>query len=787
MHDSELGANRGSGEREGPTRLSGAKYARRALRVRGTVQGVGFRPAVYRLARSAGLGGFVRNDSEGVWIEVEGEVGAVCRFSESVGRRAPRLARIVSIDVSEVPVRGEREFRIVESTPGSRTLAEVPADAATCDACLRELFDPLDRRHRYPFINCTDCGPRFTIVRGVPYDRARTTMAAFAMCTACRGEYEDPASRRFHAEPNACPACGPRVALLVGGAIAARDDAAVAGSLERLSRGGIVALKGLGGYQLAVDASDERAVVRLRERKGRPRKPFALMVRDLATAECLVDLEDAAREALLAPARPIVLLARKPEGRVASAVAPGLSDLGIMLASTPLHHLLLRDGPAVLVVTSGNRAEEPIAKDEDEAACALAGIADAQLVHDRPIHSRADDSVVRVVCAAPQAIRRARGFVPDCFELVAETPCVLAVGSHAKNTVCITRGGEAVVSQHIGDLDSPEGQAFFEETIGSLAALLGVVPAVVAHDLHPEYASTRWALDCGLPSIGVQHHHAHVASCLAEHGHRGRAIGVAFDGTGCGPQGDLWGGEILLVDGGDCGRLGHLRPIDLVGGEAAVRQPWRVGVAALRDAGVSVDAFSRVGPERLRRVLEMLDRGAAVVPATGAGRWFDAIASILGVCDAVTYEGQAAIELEAAAASQGEVRGYPFGLDSDPADPFVIDLRPTVRAVALDAARREPTSLVSARFHATLAHAVVESCRRARDAHGVCVVALSGGCFQNRRLTEGTRRLLAADGFDVLVHRRVPPNDGGVSLGQAAVAAHRLSEGARPHVPRDPR
>jgi hydrogenase maturation protein HypF len=750
---------------------------------------------VYRLARSAGLGGFVRNDSEGVWIEVEGELGAVSRFFESVGRGAPRLARIVSVDTVDVPLRGEREFRILESAPGLRTRAEVPADAATCDECLRELFDPRDRRHRYPFINCTECGPRFTIVRDVPYDRARTTMAAFAMCAACREEYEDPASRRFHAEPNACPACGPRVALLVEGEVVARDDDAVRESAERLARGDIVAVKGLGGYQLAVDATDEAAVQRLRARKHRPHKPLALMARDLATAEHLIALDHAAREALLAPARPIVISARTADAGVAPSVAPALADLGVMLPTTPLHHLLLRGGPAVLVVTSGNRAEEPIAKDEDEAARALAGIADALLAHDRPIVARADDSVVRVVGGATQTVRRARGFVPDSFALGADTPCVLAVGPHAKNTVCLTRGGEAIVSQHIGDLDSPEARAFFEEVIRDLGALLGVRPVVVAHDLHPEYTSTRWALDSGLPRIGVQHHHAHVASCLAEHGHQGRAIGVAFDGTGCGPTGDLWGGEIVLVDRGTCTRLGHLRPIALVGGEAAVRQPWRVGVAALRDAGVSVDAFARVGRARLRRVLEMLDCGAAVVHATGAGRWFDAIASILGVCDAVTYEGQAAIELEAAAASQGDVRGYPFTVESSAADPgggdlqhpFVVDLRPAVRAVALDAARREPAPLVSARFHATLAHAVVESCRRVRRAYGVRVVALSGGCFQNRRLTESARELLASEGFDVLVHRRVPPNDGGISLGQAAVAAHRLSQGALPDVPRDPR
>lgn len=728
---------------------------------------------VYRAATCEGLGGFVRNDSEGLLVEVEGDdLAAVTRFIGVLRREAPPLARIDAFEVKAVPPRGERDFRVVASMPLSATTACIPADAATCDACVRELFDPSDRRFRYPFINCTDCGPRYTIARDVPYDRAATTMAVFPLCEACRAEYEDPRDRRFHAEPTACSRCGPRVALVERGLPTAEGDAAMVRAAALLGSGAIVALKGLGGYQLAVDARDEAAVARLRAKKRRPDKPFALMARDLAVAELVAHVTPLACAALTSPARPIVLLdASFADGRVAPSVAPRLGELGVMLPATPLHHLLFASGPSLLVMTSGNVADEPIAKDDDDALAKLGAIADAFVVHDRVIHTRADDSVVRVTAGAARVLRRARGCTPEAVPLSVEAPSVVAVGAELKNAVCITRCAEAYLSQHIGDLGSIESRAFFEELIDKLSHLLGVAPTVIAHDLHPEYASTRWALARGLPTIGVQHHHAHIASCLVENGRSGPVIGVAFDGTGCGPAGDLWGGEVLLADFAGFQRLGHLRPIALAGGEAAIREPWRLAVAALLDANEPVD---RAADPRRAAVARLVERKVASPLATGAGRWFDAFAALLGVRDRITYEAQAAIELDALASRAPGGRPYPFLVEERAGPPFVVDLRPTVNAVAAAMRRLAPREQTASRVFATMAEVVAVSCQLARRDHGVNVVALSGGCFQSRLFTESARALLEADGFEVLLHRRVPPNDGGIALGQAAVAAHRL-------------
>jgi len=779
------------------TALDCSKRVRRAIRVRGTVQGVGFRPTVHRIACRRGLGGFVRNDSEGVLIEVEGDdLDVVAGFAAALRREAPPLAHIDAIEVVTIPARGERDFRVVTSAPRPATLVGVPADAATCGACLRELFDPHDRRHRHPFVNCTGCGPRYTIIRDVPYDRATTTMDAFAMCASCRAEYEDPCDRRFHAEPTACPACGPRLVLREGEAWDLVGDDAIARATVLLAQGGIVALKGLGGYQLAVDARNDAAVRRLRLRKHRPDKPFAVMARDLGEVERVAVVAPAASDVLASPARPIVLLPTVPGAALAPSVAPALVELGVMLPSTPLHHLLLAEGsggPSLLVMTSGNVVDEPIAKDDDEAVTKLGPIADALLMHDRAIHTRADDSVVRVVAGASQCMRRARGYAPDAVSLPFEAPPVLAVGAELKSAVCVTRasgrGTEAFLSQHIGDLGSIESRAFFEELIEKLGRLLGVVPQAIAHDLHPDYASTRWALSRGLRTIGVQHHHAHVASCLAEHGHTAPVIGVAFDGTGCGPAGELWGGEILLADLGAFVRLGHLRPIALAGGEAAIREPWRLALAALVDAGEPLDLVTAPRRDALAR---RMSRGAVLPRSTGAGRWFDAFASLAGVRDRISYEGQAAIELDALASGHASAPPYPFAIDGGA--PFEVDLRPTVRALVGSVREGEPRGLVASRVYATMAAVIAESCRVARRLHDVAVVALSGGCFQSALLTERARGLLEADGFEVLVHRRVPPNDGGIALGQAAVAAYRLSEerarttqrGDASHVPRHP-
>ena len=732
------------------------------------------RPAVYRLATELRLGGLVRNDPQGVWIEIEGDAAALAGFLDRLPGAVPPLGRIDRVDVVDLApaAGGAGAFCVEESAHRGDAGADVPADAATCDACLRELFDPRDRRHRYPFINCTHCGPRYTIVRAVPYDRARTSMSSFELCARCRAEYLDPADRRFHAEPNACPECGPRLAFWRDMAPPLAGEDALAAAIAALRDGLVVAVKGLGGFHLAVDAAREDAVARLRERKHRPDKPLALMVRSMEHGERIAVLDDGARAALSSPARPIVLVRARAGAPIASGVAPRLDELGLMLPYTPLHHLLLADGPPILVMTSGNRAEEPIARTNGEAMEALAGIADAFLVHDREIHTRADDSVVRAAAGRIQAVRRSRGFVPDSIALGVSAPPVLAVGADLKNTVCLTRGDRAYLSPHVGDLATPVAHAFFTEVIDKLGRLLGVAPEVVAHDLHPDYRSTRWALAAGLPRDPVQHHHAHVASCLADNERDEAVLGVAFDGTGCGPAGDLWGGEILLADLTGFTRLAHLQPIALPGGEAAIREPWRLAAAALADAHLPLDLLARIPAARLAAVARLVARA---LRATGAGRWFDAVAGLCGTCDAVTYEGQAAVELEAlaAAASPDEAAPYDFAITEERGRPAVFDLRPTVRAVGSEVGRAVDAPIIAARFHRTLAEVILAAARRFGPRTGVRRVALSGGCFQNRVLTETAAALLAREGFEVLVHRRIPPNDGGVALGQAIVAAHR--------------
>lgn len=760
-----------------------SERVRLGLRIRGTVQGVGFRPAVHRVAAALGLAGLVRNDDEGVWIEIEGAPDRVYAFGDALVRAAPPLAQIDRVEARPLLPCGDARFVIAATTSAAPAAARIPPDVAPCADCLRELFDPRDRRHRYPFINCTACGPRYTIIRDLPYDRARTTMASFAMCDRCAREYHDPGDRRFHAEPNACPDCGPRLTLVARDEPRRDGEAALRAAIERLGRGAIVALRGVGGYLLAADASDAAAVARLRERKHRPHKPFALMARDLDEIARIAVVDDAAAAALRAPSRPIVLMrARAPSG-VAPAVAPGLGELGLMLPSTPLHHLLLADGPPLLVMTSGNRRDEPLARDNDDAERSLGDIADARLEHDRPIHTRIDDSVVRIVAGVTQPVRRARGLVPEPIALPFSGPCVLAVGGELKSTVCVTRGDAAFVSQHLGDLSHPTAFALFEETVAKLARLYDLTPAAVAHDLHPDYRSTRWARAQPLPREPVQHHHAHVAACLAEHGHTGRAIGVAFDGTGCGPAGELWGGELLVADLAGFRRAGHLGALRLAGGEAAIRQPWRLAAAALRAAGEPLELLARCGARRLAAVARLLDADALAPRATSAGRWFDAVAALLAVRDEVSYEGQAGIELEALA-GDADAAPLPFAIGDD--EPFTIDLRPSVRTLARALAAGAPPAGLAAAFHETVAAAVTAACARVRAAAGLDTVALSGGCFQNARLTTRCRSSLDAAGFHVLVHRRVPPNDGGLSLGQAAVAAFRRSKEA-PDVSRHPR
>ncbi len=744
------------------------------------MQGVGFRPFVHRLAIEHALSGLVRNDAEGVWIEVEGTTTGILGFEARLRGPLPPLARILSVEGEDLPAVGCEGFRITASGSTASASAMVPPDCAPCADCLRELADPLDRRHRYPFINCTSCGPRYSLVRDLPYDRERTTMSAFTLCAACRAEYDDPRHRRFHAEPTGCPACGPSLRFVDRVGPERSADAALRAAAAAIEQGRILAVKGVGGYLLAANARDPDAVARLRARKHRPHKPFAVMARELGEVERVAHVSDVAREVLTSAARPIVLLPmRQEEADGFRGVCPGLHEIGVMLPSTPLHVLLAGDGPPLQVMTSGNASDEPMAIQDEDARLRLCGIADALLLHNRAIHTRVDDSVVRVVACRGQTMRRSRGFVPVAIALPVAGPSVVAAGADLKNAISITRGGEAYLSQHVGDLASPAGLAFFEETVENLGRLLRVAPAFAVHDLHPEYRSTRWALASGLECVPVQHHHAHVASCLAEHGRLGPAIGVAFDGTGCGPDGDLWGGEFFAFDLAGFRRVGHLGSIALPGGEMAIRQPWRLGLAALLDAGAPSAAFADIAPATRDAIARMIARRIATPRSTGAGRWFDAIAAIAGVRRNVSYEGQAAIELEAVAAD-GTHEPYPFDV-VDPPDggPFVVDLRKTVLAVAAEVAAAVTAAAVSARFHETLGRAALEACRRVREQTRLTLVTLSGGCFQNRRLTERVVDLLTHDGFEVLVHERVPANDGGIALGQAAVASCRLAERAR--------
>lgn len=759
--------------------------ARLRVRVQGTVQGVGFRPYVYRLACTLGLSGFVLNDPRGVLIEVEGAPERLRRFLDLLPAEAPPLASVGEVDAEELPALGGGEFAIMESEPSGPPAALVAPDTATCPECLAELYDPADRRFRYPFINCTDCGPRFTIVRGVPYDRPLTTMAGFPMCERCRAEYEDPLDRRFHAQPNACPACGPSVRL-AGPAGERLEPAgsrdAVEAAAAALRSGAIVAVKGIGGSHLACRADDEAAVRRLRSRKHREDKPFALMAPNLEVAGRLVFLDAEEARLLSGRERPIVLARRRAGAPVAAAVAPGHRELGVLLPYSPLHHLLLGDAGVTLVLTSGNLSDEPIAYRDEDAVERLAGIADLFLLHDRPIQMRADDSIVRVVSIGdrrrPLVLRRSRGFVPAPIRLpVPATRPLLACGGQLKNTFCIARGDHAWVGHHIGDLEEFETLRAFQEGIDHFERLFAVRPEIVAHDLHPDYLSTRAALDrTELQPVGVQHHHAHLAACLAEYGETGPAIGAIFDGSGYGPEGTIRGGEILLGDLASFERVGHLWPVRLPGGEAAIREPWRMACAwlaeVLQDAPPLPAALEgRIEPRRWDAVACFVRRGLASPLTTSVGRLFDAVAALCGVRTHASYEGQAAIELEAVA-TPGEEESHPMPI-LEMADAMVLDGREIFRAVTADLARRTPPGVVSTRFHNGLADATARSCAAAAERHGVETVVLSGGVFQNVLLLERTASHLVRRGLRVLVPERLPLNDGGISFGQAAVAARR--------------
>jgi len=746
------------------------------VRVEGVVQGVGFRPFVHRLAREHELAGWVRNDARGALLEVEGEDAALEYFLAALTGRAPPLARIERVRMQQLRASGERGFRILHSSEQGAAAALVSADVAPCDECLAEMLDPGDRRHRYPFINCTNCGPRFTIVRSVPYDRERTTMAAFAMCAACRAEYEDPAGRRFHAQPNACPVCGPKARLIdrVGREIAAGD--AVAAAAAMLAAGSIVAVKGAGGYHLACRADDERAVRELRRRKRREEKPFALMALDTHALAALVALAPAELALARGIERPIVIARARSDAPVAESVAPRSPDLGVMLPSTPLHQLLLMDAGTTLVMTSGNVSDEPIAFEDGDALARLGPLADALLVNDRAIHTRVDDSVVRPLGAGtrPLLLRRSRGHVPRSLQLPTRTPPLLACGAELKSTFCVAKGERAWVGPHVGELRSWETLRSYREGIAHLQALFAVAPQVVVHDLHPDYLSTDYALACeDVELIAVQHHHAHLAAVLAEHGADGCAVGAIYDGAGFGGDGTVWGGELLAGGIADARRVGHLQPVRLPGGDVAVREPWRMAcswlLAAGDDGSQAAGRIARqVGQQRYEQVAAMARGGTSSPETTSVGRLFDAVAALCGFRLNVREEGRAAADLEAAARLD-ERGSYPLPVLA--AEVVRLDARETVRAIVADLDAGASPARVSARFHNALADATVDALTLLARREHVEVAVLGGGVFQNRLLLERCTAGLHANGLSVLSSRELPPNDAAISYGQAAVAA----------------
>jgi hydrogenase maturation protein HypF len=740
---------------------------RKHFDLRGQVQGVGFRPYVYRLATEHALCGYVANNNNGAVIEVEGAASRIAAFERDLIARLPPLAHVSKLTQHALPPLGDAVFRIRASEADPSQRPEVTPDAATCADCRRELFDPSDRRYRYPFTNCTNCGPRYSIIRGLPYDRPKTTMAAFQMCPACQHEYDDPADRRFHAQPNACPICGPQLRLEQSPSLVGRGQAegvdsptavsVVSAAASLLENGAILAIKGLGGYHLACRADREDVVQRLRERKLRDGKPLAMMVADLAAARRLCVLTPADEDALTSPAAPIVLAPQAPGHGIAPSVAPGCRDFGVMLPYTPLHHLLFAEGLGPQVMTSANLAGQPLTYRDDDALAELGDVADAFLLHDREIFRPIDDSVVFTFRDEVVPLRRARGYAPPPIHLPvlrvpSASPRILAVGGELKSTVCLLNGTEAILSEHLGDLTRPDTFRHFVRAIDRLKELCGFEPDLVARDLHPRYLSTEYARGLGLPVIAVQHHHAHIAGVMAEWGEVGPVVGLSCDGTGYGTDGAVWGCEVLLCDRGDCQRLGHQAYFPLVGGDLAALETWRPAAALLRAAGH--ESWRQIVPAADRRAFEQqVASGVNAPPTSSLGRVFDAVSCLLGLCSCNRHEAEAAMALEAAAAPEpGVVPALTF---ED------LSLLPAIREI------------VAARFHDTVAQMLAAAARRACEQHGVTKVALSGGCFANRRLLARLVELLESAGRQVLYHRHIPPGDGGIALGQAFAAAWR--------------
>ncbi len=761
------------------------------LTIRGIVQGVGFRPFIYNLARELALTGYVANTAGGVLIVAEGEnLGS---FIDRIRSEAPPLSRIERIDAVSEERRSYPDFTIAPSS-GEGSHAMLSPDIATCDDCLAELFNPRDRRYRYPFTNCTNCGPRYSITERVPYDRANTTMRRFVMCAACDAEYHDPANRRFHAQPNACPVCGPRIRLLDASGSTVMSDDQIRDVRKLLADGKIIAVKGLGGFHLACDATNEAAVLRLRERKRKSSKPFAVMAVDREAVRSCCSLTESEYAVLRSAKRPIVLLEKAEPFPLPSAVAPGNRHLGVMLPYTPLHHLLFEadDSPKLLVMTSGNLSEEPIVADNDAAVRKLGGIADAFLVHDRDIFMRSDDSVLRVLpCSISRRMeeakqvfyRRARGYVPEPIPFPGDGPDLLACGADLKNTFALVRGAHLILSQHIGDMENLETIVFFEEVLRNLEQVYRADPAVVVHDLHPDYFSTRWTRDSAVArKIGVQHHHAHIASVMAEHSLTDRVIGVALDGTGFGEDATIWGGEFIYADRARYERAGRFRPVPLPGGEQAVREPWRTAVSLILQAAgpdasdilEKIGFRSRYGVGPLDKIIAIAEKKEFSPLSSGAGRLFEAVAAMLGICDRNTFEGEAAMALETVADRQ-QTGVYPFDIrDSDLVE---IDFSPAILAIAGACAAGDATGDIAGRFHNTVALAIRRAVVLLSDRSALNNVALSGGVFQNLLLLRHTIRLLEEDGFEVFMNELVPCNDAGIAVGQAWIARKIVGEG----------
>ncbi len=748
------------------------------ISVRGVVQGVGFRPFIYQLAKRHSLRGWVCNTSEDVRIEVEGDTRDIERFLHGLREQAPPLSHIEEITFTPGPPAGYDKFEIRHSIAEEGKYQLVSPDIATCPDCLREIFDPKDRRFRYPFTNCTNCGPRFTIIADIPYDRPNTTMRSFRMCPECQREYDNPLNRRFHAQPNACPECGPQLELLDAGGNPVTCQDIIAKASQLLKEGKIIAIKGLGGFLLACDATSRAAISRLRQRKNRPAKPLAIMVSSLEEAKRHCEVTDEEAGLLTSPGSPIVLARWKAGSTISKAAAPGLKYLGVMLPYTPLHHLLLRETGIPLVMTSGNLSEEPIAKDNDEAVRRLSGIADYFLVHNRDIYARYDDSVMTVEEGRPRFVRRARGYAPYPVHLPYKSKQILGCGAEEKNTFCLTRDDHAFVSQHIGDMENMETLEHFVNTIALYQKLFRIEPEIIAHDMHPEYLPTKYAKELAardkIKLVPVQHHHAHIASCLADNGVEGPVIGVSFDGTGYGTDGNIWGGEFMIADYKEFKRMAFIEYLPLAGGAMAIKKPYRTTIGYLLSLGIDLDMnlplFKQVDKGEIEIIRSQVEKRINTPLTSSCGRLFDAVSALSGVRGIIEYEAQAAIDLEMLAYdAAGETGRYPFSIVEHDGT-SIIKIHDLFTAIINNLHDHTPRAVIAARFHNTVAQMIMEMCQVISDKTGIKKAALSGGVFQNRLLLRKTIPLLESAGFEVYTHRQVPCNDGGISLGQVVIA-----------------